>query len=131
MALDHGVVEARVANALDALLGACEGGDFERARDAVPFWQDALSDEREPPAFAEALASAVADALDLARDASKREDSCHIAIVWPHQGVSARFRFDTAGAGDELSEIVRATVRRALTGAAMAELEAAESEAVE
>lgn len=120
---DHGVVEARVANALDLLLTACEPGDFERVRDAVFFWQDALSNDRDPPAFVEALASGLRDALDQARDVNEGLETCHIAIVWPSRGTTARFRFDAEGAGDELSEIVLAAVRRALTGAASSEPE--------
>jgi hypothetical protein len=69
----------------------------------------------------EVLGSGVRDALDLARDADDRLDTCHVSIVWPGRGTTMRFRFDALGAGDELAKIILAAVRRAVSGVAIAE----------
>ena len=113
--------EARVASGMESLLSAIEAGDWERARDAVHFWEDELAERDEPVRFGEVLGSGVRDALDLARDADDRVDTCHVSIVWPGRGTTVRFRFDALGAGDEFSEIILAAVRRAVTGAAIKE----------
>jgi hypothetical protein len=71
--------------------------------------------------FVELHGSGVRDAFDLARDADDRLDTCHVSIVWPGRDATVRLRFNAPGAGDELSEIILAAVRRAVTGAAIAE----------
>jgi len=85
--------EARVARGMESLLSGIAAGDWERARDAVPFWDDERAERDEPVRFVEVMGLGVCDALDLARDANNQLDTCHVSIVWPGRGTTVRFRF--------------------------------------